>query len=113
MAAIPTAAAVFPQFQLEGRKQIPCVVSISIQSTASTNMNKVENLASSKSPSTQPIMTVFLHDGFLFQLTTFHATAKISNVAAPSVVTTEKCAISAGENANNARAKFAAEVEIR
>ena len=42
------------------------------------------------------------------QRTSAHAVAKINNVAAPSVAAIEKCAISEGENANRASAKFAA-----
>ena len=80
----------------------------SIHNRARTNMGAVENLASSIKPSSNPSPTCLFHVGSRRQRTRAQAAAKINSVAAPSVVAIEKCAISEGEKANRASAKFAA-----
>src|SRR6476660_7682765 len=75
---------------------------------ARANMGAVENLDRSIKPRSTPSQSVCLHVGPRHQFLKPHAAAKIDNVAAPSVVATEKCAISEGEKANRASAKLAA-----
>src|SRR3954470_11870110 len=84
------AEAVFPQFHCKGFKASASRFKISIHNRASTNMTAVENFASSMSPSASESSRVWAHVGLCRQRINCHAAAKMSRVAAPSVVANEK-----------------------
>src|SRR5438067_13637386 len=86
---------------------------IVITPSASRTSGGAENFAARNPPSARPTASVRGHDGDLRQCATATADAKHINVASPSTVASEKCAITAGENANKASATLAAPSEKR